>query len=101
MDTRGDYMEGAVDDGHSPGWFGLNYQTKLIWNCLTLTYCYYVPGNHVNLLPPGLTKVLITLLLATDGADTVDSAGVGRAGEDHAGGGDVGPTICQSKKKSF
>ena len=28
MDTRGDHMEGAVDDGHSPGWFGLNYQTR-------------------------------------------------------------------------
>ena len=68
---------------------------------MTLTYSDHVPGNHVNLLPPGLTKVLITLVLATDGADTVDSAGVGGAGEDHAGGGDVGPTICQSKKISI
>ena len=67
---------------------------------MTQTYSDHVPGNHVNLLPPGLTKVLITLLLATDGADTVDSAGVSGAGEDHAGGGDVGPTVRQSKKKS-
>ena len=65
---------------------------------LLTTYSNHLCGNLTTLLPPLLPKVLVALLRATDPADTVDSHGVSGAGQDHAGGGDVGPTVKQSKK---
>ena len=72
---------------------------KILPNFLLIrTYWNHLSGNLITFLPPHLTKVLVTLLLATDTADAIHSDSVGGAGQDHARGGNIGPTVSHSKK---
>ena len=65
-------------------------------SALIFFYRNHLPGQSVNVLPPGLVEGGIALLMATDWAEVAEGVGVCGTGQHHAWGGDMGVALGQT-----